>query len=160
MVEVKLLIMDDEMKSKDDEYIYDDFVFKKLTSNNLGEVNPEDICIYATAFPGAMGWGGATQIITKDNNRYMSTLESLDDEKDIEKVLPIEQSYEEILSGEEDYMRSWVYYPMGMGNSLFVRKDYNQAFEVELKKRNIQGMAELYDCWVEVADKVIKENKI
>ena len=74
------------MKKNNDEYIYDDFVFKKLTSNNLGEVNPEDICIYATAFPGAMGWGGATQIITKDNNRYMSTLESLDDEKDIEKA--------------------------------------------------------------------------
>ena len=70
------------MKKNNDEYIYDDFVFKKLTSNNLGEVNPEDICIYATAFPGAMGWGGATQIITKDNNRYMSTLESLDDEKE------------------------------------------------------------------------------
>ena len=147
------------MNQNNDEYIYDDFVFKKLTTDNLDEIKPEDICIYATAMPGAMGWGGATQIMTKDK-RYMSTLESLDNEKDIEKILPIDQSYEEILSGKEDYMKNWVYYPMGMGNSLFVRKDYNKPFEEELKKRDVQGMAELYVCWVEVADKVIKDNKI
>ncbi len=111
------------MNQNNDEYIYDDFVFKKLTSHNLDEVKPEDICIYATAIPRAIDWGGATQIMTK-GNRYMSTLESLDDEKDIKKILPIEQSYEEIISGEEDYMRNWVYYPMGMGNSVFVQKDY------------------------------------
>ena len=97
--------------------------------------------------------------MTKDK-RYMSTLESLDNEKDIEKILPIDKSYEEILSGKEDYMKNWVYYPMGMGNSLFVRKDYSKPFEDELKKRDVQGMAELYVCWVEVADKVIKDNKI
>ena len=32
-----------KMKPKDDEYIYDNFVLKKLTSNNLDEVKPEDI---------------------------------------------------------------------------------------------------------------------
>ena len=47
----------------------------------------------------------------------------------------------------------------GCDNSLFLRKDYNKIFEKELKKRDI-GMAELYVCWVEVADKVIKDNKI
>ncbi len=31
------------MKPKDDKYIYDNFVLKKLTSNNLDEVRPEDI---------------------------------------------------------------------------------------------------------------------
>ena len=65
------------MKPKDDEYIYDNFVLKKLTSNNLDEIKPEDI-----------------------------------------------------------------------------------VFEDELKKWDIQGMAELYGCWVEIANKIVKENGI
>lgn len=130
--------------------IFHDIEFERITERTLSRINPEDIVFFAYAEGGAMGWAGAIQIITKNEDGiglYFIDYTTFKDLTSIEKLFPPVKWVETYTVGNKD----WIMMPMGFGNHLFLRTEYSEEFNELIKGQHI------YKAWLNTAIEILSE---
>lgn len=126
--------------------------FDKITERTLHKINPEEICFFAIAEGGAMGWAGAIQIITKTENGlglYFIDGTGISDPKIITKFFkPLKKTVLGLM-GDKSMDPEWTAINMRFGNHLMLKNVYKEQFQEHMKNKHI------YRDWIEVAVKLL-----
>ena len=130
--------------------LYKEMMFDKVTERTLDRINPDDIKFFAIAEGGAMGWAGAIQIITKNEDGiglYFIDYTTFKDLTSIEKLFPPVKWVETNTVGNKD----WFMMPMGFGNHLILKTEYCEEFRDLIKGQHI------YKAWLNTAIEILSE---
>lgn len=130
--------------------IFHDIEFERITERTLSRINPEGIVFFAYAEGGAMGWAGAIQIITKNEDGiglYFIDYTTFKDLTSIEKLFPPVKWIETDTVGNKD----WFMMPMGFGNHLILKTEYCEEFRDLIKGQHI------YKAWINAAIEILSE---
>ena len=142
------------------------FMFKKLNSRTIDSINMEDIAFLSYAEGGAMGWSNSILMFLKNKNGI--------EKYAISKSYLIEQNnkkFYELFEPLRDYgapfsrhnqiimdKSKWDYYSLGMGNHLYVKKEYSNQLSNEITKQEIKRRPELYQNWSRIAYNILTDN--
>lgn len=129
----------------------------KLTKNNIENIDCNEVAFYSYAETGAMGTPAEIVIITFDNKKYEGTYAFGNlNIKNFYRALPF---LDNRMKNQKDYFK---YTNLGMGNSLYIRKEISEGF-IKLIEKEIPNYknrpGNLYKNWIELADKYLKNLK-
>lgn len=101
-----------------------------LTAQNFSSYLPLDIAAFSYAFPGAMGEGGAIEIVTTEGaSYYLNYVKGDLSDSQLEQIIPILPELHLPLVGETDQVpEGWKHISLGAGNNLLVRTQYVEQF--------------------------------
>ena len=127
----------------------------EITESNYKGYCAIDIVAFLFAQPGAMGEPGGVEIIDAQgwfyHTNYCYNGVSYDQLTEIVPVLKDCKigivSQQEPEGGKADYL--------GFGNHLFIKAEYYNQFEEEVRNRNIEESVELYQQWYGIVMKML-----
>ena len=129
----------------------------KLNKKNIENIDCNEVAFYSFAATGAMGVRAGIVIITFDNKKYEGTYAFGDlNIKNFYRVLPF------LSDKKKDQKEYFEYVNLGMGNSLYIRKEISEDF-IKLIKKEIpdyeKKTGNLYAGWKALADKFLQDFK-
>lgn len=128
--------------SADNKYLFNDFLFDKLSAGTFSKINFDNIAFVAVASSGAMGWSGACQFFTKEGNKiekYAVAPESMNISKNLENFL------------KTLHKPVWRSYYLGAGNRLYMKSEYYERFLAEIERLNLSNRGKVYQKWCQIA---------
>jgi len=159
--------------TKNNEFLFDKFPFKKINHRNFNEVSYDNLYFVAFAEGGAMGWAGSMEFLTKENDKiktYMIDSTSLNFEECIETIFPPIKYFNCGVAGIGTEMKhpDWKWVDMGFGNHLFVRSEVYDVFIREMQSNFSldKGMGTkctpgyVYENWAYFGWGILKYGKI
>ncbi|MBR1605135.1 MAG: hypothetical protein IJ660_03405 [Alphaproteobacteria bacterium] len=133
--------------SADNKYLFNDFLFDKLSAETFSKINFDNIAFVAVASSGAMGWAGASQFFTKDGKKYMLTAEC------IESTEVVDAFFETLHKPE------WRSCNLGVGNRLYMKSEYYPQFIAEKGRLNLDKPNKVYRDWCKIADEILSKKR-
>jgi hypothetical protein len=119
----------------------------EITESNYKGYCAIDIVAFSFAQPGAMGEPGGVEIIDAQgwfyHTNYCYRGVSYDQ---LKEIVPILKDCKIGIAGQQE-PEGWKAAYLGFGNHLFIKAEYYNQFDEEVRKRHIEEAVELYQQW-------------
>lgn len=136
----------------------------EISDKNIKDIKCDDVMFFTYAESGAMGEGGAINLLNKEKKIYHTNYVYGDfNIKKLFKVFPPLENLKCFIHSVSGLDSNWKYIDMGFGNYLFIRKDIFKKFEKKLKEEIpedtdfIPGF--IYNNWDKIGIDLLSGNK-
>lgn len=130
----------------------------EITESNYKGYCGIDIAAFSFAQPGAMGEPGGVEIIDSQGWFYHTNYCYGDiSYEQLLEIVPVLKDFK-IETFDHQVPEGWKAVYWGFGNHLTIKAEYYNQFEEEVHNRHIKGEGELYQQWVEIVLKILKQS--
>ena len=130
----------------------------EITESNYKGYCGIDIAAFSFAQPGAMGEPGGVEIIDAQGCFYHTNYCNGDiSYEQLLEIVPVLKDCK-IETFDHQVPEGWKAVYLGFGNHLTIKADYHEQFEKEVHNRHIKRDGELYQQWVEIVLKILKQS--
>ena len=127
----------------------------EITESNYKGYCAIDIVAFSFAQPGAMGEPGGVEIIDAQgwfyHTNYCYNGVSYDQ---LTEIVPVLKDCKIGIVGQQ-VPEGWNAFYLGFGNHLFIKAEYYNQFEEEVRNRHIEEGSELYQQWYGIVMKML-----
>lgn len=130
----------------------------EITESNYKGYCGIDIAAFSFAQPGAMGEPGGVEIIDSQGWFYHTNYCYGDiSYEQLLEIVPVLKDFK-IETFDHQVPEGWKAVYLGFGNHLTIKAEYYNQFEEEVHNRHIKRDGELYQQWVEIVLKILKQS--
>ena len=141
------------------EFIFLGMNFQKITHKTINKINFDNLYFVAHAEYGAMGWAGAMQFLTIENNKvkkYMIDKTGMIDENRM--LSPLILNFSPSLFEKKINIKHWQWVNLGMGNHLFIKKEiYNEFMKQMTNIIKKPSLSYMYRHWPYIAQRLLQD---
>ena len=132
--------------------------FTEIDEKNINEINYKDVVFFQIAERGAMGEHGGVELLTKNKNFYHTSICERNNIFDMlmNNNLKKFKGMRIGCGSAKNVPNDFKYYYLGMGNYLFVKKEYSAIFEKMYKKLQIK--CQIYGKWKDFAIQILESD--
>lgn len=132
--------------------------FTEIDEKNIDKIKYEDIAFFQIAERGAMGEHGGIELFTKNIKFYHTNIYKRYNIFDMLMTNNLKKFKGMRIScgSAKNVPNDFKYYYLGMGNYLFVKKEYSAIFEKMLK--NLLNKYQIYGKWKDFAIQIFESD--